>query len=241
MQLKKGNGWKACYDEEKNLYTAEHGSRGFYQLFEITRDIYDRLKENEADTDRLISSGRCLFEADDDYYTSPYYIVQDEHYAELAPWADAKRRADAMDEHSRKLKEQEDAKKAEQEKLVKLLPFFKAVLDADTAPIVICDLGHEIVYMNPAACERYEKWGGADLIGKSLLDCHNEESRKKIDKVLNWFILSNKNNIVHTFYNEKENKDVYMVALRSEKGGLMGYYEKHEYRTKDTSKFYDFD
>ena len=241
MQFKKGNGWKACYDEQRNLYTAEHGSRGFYELYEITKEIYDRLVENEAEPPRLISGGRCLFEADDDYYTQSYYIVHDENYAELAPWADAKRRADANDERDRKRKEQEEAEKAKQEKLIKLLPFFKAVLDADTAPIVICQLGHEIVYMNPAACERYAKWGGADLIGKSLLDCHNEESRKKIDKVLDWFILSNKHNIVHTFYNEKENKDVYMVALRAESGGLMGYYEKHEYRTKDTSKFYDFD
>ena len=93
--------------------------------------------------------------------------------------------------------------------------------------------------MNPAASEKYAKWGGYDLIGKSLLDCHNEQSRKMIDKVVDFFLLSNQNNIVHTFYNEKENKDVYMVALRSEIGGLMGYYEKHEYRTKDTTKFYD--
>lgn len=244
MQFKKGNGWKACYDEKTYTFTAERGSRGFYQLYEITKDIYEELDPDDTDGKRnndLISSGRCLFEADDDYYTPPYNMVFDERYAEIAPWADAKRRADLMDEHERKRKEEEAAKKEEEQKQLKLLPFYKAILDADTSPIVVCALGHEIIYMNPAACEKYARWGGKDLIGKNLLDCHNENSRKMIDKVVDWFILSDRNNIVHTFYSEKENKDVYMVALRSDIGGLMGYYEKHEYRTKDTSAFYELD
>ena len=45
-------------------------------------------------------------------------------------------------------------------------------------------------------------------------------------------------NIVYTFHNEKQNKDVYMVALRDE-GKLIGYYEKHEYRDAETMKQYD--
>ena len=35
--------------------------------------------------------------------------------------------------------------------------FFKSVIDADDAPVVICDLEHTIVYMNPTAVKRYEK------------------------------------------------------------------------------------
>lgn len=31
MQFKKGDGWKACYDEEKGLYTAERGGCGYYR------------------------------------------------------------------------------------------------------------------------------------------------------------------------------------------------------------------
>ena len=38
--------------------------------------------------------------------------------------------------------------------------------------------------------------------------------------------------------NEKQNKDVYMVALR-DVGKLIGYYEKHEYRNVETMKQYD--
>ena len=42
------------------------------------------------------------------------------------------------------------------------------------------------------------------------------------------------------FFNEKENKDVYMVALRDDEETLIGYYEKHEYRYKETAPLYDF-
>lgn len=59
-----------------------------------------------------------------------------------------------------------------------------------------------------------------------------------IDKVLSWFKKSSDNNIVFTYYNEKENKDVYMVALRDDAGKLIGYYEKHEYRNRETAKPY---
>ena len=116
---------------------------------------------------------------------------------------------------------------------------YKSVLEADTSAIVIADLDHTIIYMNPAAKKRYEKWGGANLLGKSLLNCHNEESRRKINQVVDYFKTSIDNNIVYTFYNEKENKDVYMVALRNGAGELIAYYEKHEYRNRETMKMYD--
>ena len=115
---------------------------------------------------------------------------------------------------------------------------FKSVLEADRAAVVICDLEHKIIYMNPASINRYEKWGGKKLLGKSLLDCHNGKSREMINKVVDWFKASKDNNLVYTSYNQKENKDVYMVALR-DNGELIGYYEKHEYRDKETMKMYD--
>lgn len=116
---------------------------------------------------------------------------------------------------------------------------YKSVLEADRAAVVICDLDHTIIYMNPAAAERYAKWGGKDLMGKSLLACHSEKSGQMINKVLDWFRASKDNNIVYSFYNEKENKDVYMVALRNDEGELIAYYEKHEYRNRETMKMYD--
>ena len=116
---------------------------------------------------------------------------------------------------------------------------YKSVLEADRAAVVICDLEHTVIYMNPVAIERYAKWGGNSLMGKSLLNCHNEKSRELIFKVIEWFKASKDNNIVYTFFNEKENKDVYMVALRDDEGNLIGYYEKHEYRNHETMKMYD--
>ena len=115
--------------------------------------------------------------------------------------------------------------------------FLKSVLDADAAPVVICDLEHTVVYMNPASIARYH----TDLTGKSLKACHNAESAAKIDRVVAWFAESKDNNIVYTSRNDKENKDVYMVALRDEDGTLIGYYEKHEYRNRETKELYQMD
>lgn len=116
--------------------------------------------------------------------------------------------------------------------------YFKSIIDQDRCAVVICNLDHEIIYMNPAAITNYAKRGGEKLIGQSLLVCHNEESKKKIEQVVEWFQTSKEHNIVYTMHNEKQNKDVYMVALR-EHDTLIGYYEKHEYRNLETMKPYD--
>lgn len=116
--------------------------------------------------------------------------------------------------------------------------FYKSIVDQDRAAVVICNLNHEIIYMNPAAIKAYAKRGGEKLIGMCILDCHNEESKKKIHQVIEWFKEDEKHNIVFTGYNEKHNRDVYMVALR-DAGKLIGYYEKHEYRENETMKTYD--
>ena len=83
----------------------------------------------------------------------------------------------------------------------------RSIIEQDRASVVICNPEHVIVYMNPAAKIRYAKRGGAELVGKSLLNCHNEESKQIIEKVISWFGESEKNNMIHSFYNEKENKD----------------------------------
>ena len=116
---------------------------------------------------------------------------------------------------------------------------FKSVLEQDTAPVVRCDIKHTIVYMNPAACEHYAKYGGKALLGKSVLDCHNPKSRQIIQKVLDWFAEDRSHNRVHTLFLEKQNLDVYMIALRDDEGRLIGYYEKQESRVRDESPFYE--
>ncbi len=111
---------------------------------------------------------------------------------------------------------------------------FKSIIDQDTAPIVVCDTESVIVYMNPSAINRYHK----DLTGNNLRDCHNAKSNEMIDRVLAWFAKSKDNNIIYTYHNDKENKDVYMVALRDDDGRLIGYYEKQEFKNAESSMPY---
>ena len=111
--------------------------------------------------------------------------------------------------------------------------FFKSLADSDIAPIVICNFENTIIYMNPTAISRYEKWGGEKLVGKSIFCCHNNDSNKKIVNIVKWFAESKDNNRMFTYHNPDENKDVYMIALRNETGKLIGYYEKHEYRNPE--------
>ncbi len=111
------------------------------------------------------------------------------------------------------------------------------VLERDNAPIVVCDRRSVIVYMNPAARARYR----GDLVGANVKTCHPLAAQEKIDRVLNWFSESADHNVVYTYHGDEENKDVYMVALRDTDGTLLGYYEKHEFRTPETMKRYHFE
>ncbi len=111
---------------------------------------------------------------------------------------------------------------------------FKSILEQDLAPIVVCDMTDTIVYMNPSAKAHYHK----DLTGGSIKACHPPKANEMIEKVLAWFRASRENNIIYTYRNDEENKDVYMVALRDEDGTLIGYYEKHEYRNRETVGLY---
>lgn len=56
--------------------------------------------------------------------------------------------------------------------------------DEFPSAVTICDKEGVVVYMNQKSIQTFEKWGGATLIGKSLYDCHNEQSIKKIKEIL---------------------------------------------------------
>lgn len=121
-----------------------------------------------------------------------------------------------------------------------LFPYFKSVLEYDRASVVLCDLEHTIVYMNPAAKEHYAKYGGEKLVGRNLMNCHAPSSRQQILRVLDWFSQSEYNNMIFTTHSDSQNRDIYMVALRDDEKKLIGYYEKHEYRDLETAQCYDF-
>lgn len=50
--------------------------------------------------------------------------------------------------------------------------------------VTVCDAKGIIIYMNKVAVKSFEKWGGKNLLGQSLYDCHNANSCTIIKKIL---------------------------------------------------------
>lgn len=50
--------------------------------------------------------------------------------------------------------------------------------------VTICDRDFTIVYMNDKSAKTFAKWGGADLLGKSLEGCHKPESVAAMRRIL---------------------------------------------------------
>jgi len=50
--------------------------------------------------------------------------------------------------------------------------------------VIVSDAQGKIIYMNEKAIAHYEKDGGSNLIGRDLLECHNESSRNKIMEIM---------------------------------------------------------
>ena len=91
MKMIEGYGWKACFDEERNLYTAKTSVPGAIKLFEINKEVYEKLQSEEISDDDKYSlihdEGRTLYMDIDDRCGPPYTVVLDEDYRELCPWA----------------------------------------------------------------------------------------------------------------------------------------------------------
>ena len=50
--------------------------------------------------------------------------------------------------------------------------------------VTICDTEGIVLGMNEKAGDTFAKWGGKELIGKSLLDCHNPHSQQVIKDMI---------------------------------------------------------
>jgi hypothetical protein len=50
--------------------------------------------------------------------------------------------------------------------------------------VMLCNLQGIVLEMNEKAAESYRKYGGKDLIGRNLLDCHPEPARSKLVQLL---------------------------------------------------------
>jgi len=98
-----------------------------------------------------------------------------------------------------------------------------AILDSLKDPLLFADTDHVIRYMNKAAIAYYE--GGASLIGRSLLDCHNEQSQQQIIEILAAMQAGEEEERLIT---DNEEHRIYMRAVRDADGQVLGYYERYE-------------
>ena len=99
LRFKSGPGWKACYDSERELYTAEAYLAGYYDLYEINEERYDKLKikgMERREAHELIITGRHLYKSVSDRNGS-YDIALDENYASLCPWAEVQSTGELWD------------------------------------------------------------------------------------------------------------------------------------------------
>jgi PAS domain-containing protein len=96
-----------------------------------------------------------------------------------------------------------------------------AILDSLPEPILVADTDHVTRYMNRAAAEFYE--GGTDLVGRSLLDCHNEQSQREMIEILAAMHGGEQERLITI----KEDRRVFMRAVRDADGNLLGYYERY--------------
>lgn len=86
MQFKRGGGWEAAYDEERNIYTGIRWGFGC-TLYEINENLWDQLSEDMGEEGTgILSKGRRLYMEVNDRCGPPYTIVFDEDYKKLAPW-----------------------------------------------------------------------------------------------------------------------------------------------------------
>ena len=104
---------------------------------------------------------------------------------------------------------------------------YQAILDSVKHPIVFVDNDHIIRFMNRAAKVRYyENRGYSELIGKSLLDCHNPVSINQI--MLAYQRLRNGEGEVRLYLDKDQEKATVFVGVRDDNGRLLGYYERSE-------------
>jgi transcriptional regulator with PAS, ATPase and Fis domain len=114
-------------------------------------------------------------------------------------------------------------------KMVKLETFL-LLLDSIDEEIVLADTNHKIVFMNRRALEEYKDRGGKSLIGKSIFDCHNENSKKTILEVYERL----KNGEDEVELKSTTSVRTFVRSVRDHSGNLIGYFERFEKNnTKD--------
>lgn len=98
-----------------------------------------------------------------------------------------------------------------------------AILDAYAYEIVFVDRNHIVRYMNKTAKERY---GNRVIIGNSLFNCHNENTKGKIEEFLKRADAGE--NEMFEVLNGKTGEREFFVPVRDKNGSVIGYFERHE-------------
>ena len=96
------------------------------------------------------------------------------------------------------------------------------ILDSLVDPVLVADTEHIVIYMNSAAVDHYTC--GETLMGTSLLDCHNKDSRELMIEVL----AALENGEEERLISDNEKRRIYMRAVRDEGGEVVGYCERYE-------------
>ncbi|MBL7183373.1 MAG: PAS domain-containing protein [Anaerolineae bacterium] len=97
-----------------------------------------------------------------------------------------------------------------------------AILDSLKDPLLFTDTEHITRYINKAAVAHYSE--GESLIGRSLLDCHNEQSQQQIIEILAAMQAGEEERLI----TDNEEHRIYMRAVRGADGQVLGYYERYE-------------
>ena len=102
------------------------------------------------------------------------------------------------------------------------ISLLESLLDSLKNPLVFVETDHVIRYVNKAAKQHYDQ--GETLVGSSILDCHHEKSRVKILEVFE----AMKNDERERLLADDGKRRVFMRAVKSDEGEMIGYYERFE-------------
>jgi hypothetical protein len=85
--------------------------------------------------------------------------------------------------------------------------------------VTVSDKDYTILYMNDKAAKTFEKDGGRNLLGQSLLGCHNEKSKAIMQRILETGVPN-----AYTIEKKGVKKFIYQAAWRKN-GKIAGLVE----------------
>lgn len=101
----------------------------------------------------------------------------------------------------------------------------EAILDSLPDPVVFVDTEHIVRYLNRTAREKSEWHRDGSLLGRSIFDCHNDNSR---NMMLDMFerLRGGEGQIS---YSTRPGRRNWMTGVYDRGGSLVGYWERYEY------------